>query len=178
MSCKCSKFCKASPHREWKPFVNRPTFAMKHDSKDNLASFRTVRCCALLIVGLVGCESMDVVSTDGPVVTPDHSLPKHEYPFDSSGRYREDWVKTPRGVEGGTSGRGSSSASKSRSSESSSRQTVASVGTRSGSRYHTVVRGDTLWGISRRYGVSVGALKSANKLSSDLVRTGQTLRIP
>lgn len=45
-------------------------------------------------------------------------------------------------------------------------------------RYHTIAKGDTLWGISRKYNVSISAIKSANGLSSDLIRPGQTLRLP
>lgn len=179
MSCKCSKFCRAFRLSECLTLERRPIFAMINDFKQRSIHLWFASWCAVLAIGTVGCESTGVVATEGPVDTPDHTLPKHEYPFDSSGRYREEWVKTPRGVE--SSGRGSSSASRSRSSSSESssgRRTVASIGATSGSRYHTVSRGDTLWGISRRYGVSVSAIKSANKLSSDVVRTGQTLRIP
>jgi murein DD-endopeptidase MepM/ murein hydrolase activator NlpD len=47
-------------------------------------------------------------------------------------------------------------------------------------RVHTVVRGDTLFGLARRYGVSVGALVSSNHLASDRapLRVGQRLVIP
>jgi len=45
-------------------------------------------------------------------------------------------------------------------------------------RYHTIAKGDTLWDISRRYKVSISEIKSANGLSSDLIRPGQTLRLP
>ncbi len=45
-------------------------------------------------------------------------------------------------------------------------------------RTHTVQRGDTLWGLSRRYNTSVRAIQNANGLSSDLIRIGQTLQIP
>ena len=48
----------------------------------------------------------------------------------------------------------------------------------SSSKSHTVAKGDTLWGISRRYGVSVGTLKSANGLNTDLIKPGQKLKIP
>ncbi len=43
---------------------------------------------------------------------------------------------------------------------------------------HTVVAGDTLWGVATRYGTTVIALKQANQLTSDVLRLGQTLTIP
>jgi len=45
-------------------------------------------------------------------------------------------------------------------------------------RTHLVMPGDTLWGIARRYGVTVGALMTANGLSSSAIYAGDTLRIP
>lgn len=45
-------------------------------------------------------------------------------------------------------------------------------------RSHTVTRGDTLYGIARRYGVSADAIRGANELEGDIVRLGQTLVIP
>jgi membrane-bound lytic murein transglycosylase D len=47
-----------------------------------------------------------------------------------------------------------------------------------GRRTHTVAARETLYGIARRYGVTVDALKAANRLTSDALRTGQTLVIP
>jgi len=45
---------------------------------------------------------------------------------------------------------------------------------------HTVVRGDTLWGLSRKYGVSVDSLRAANEMAPDdnNIRLGQELNIP
>ncbi len=43
---------------------------------------------------------------------------------------------------------------------------------------HVITRGDTLSQIAQRYNVSAAEIKTANKLSSDRVRVGQTLRIP
>jgi len=43
---------------------------------------------------------------------------------------------------------------------------------------HTVVRGDTLWGLSRKYGVSVDAIKKANSMRNDTVVLGSRLVIP
>ncbi len=48
----------------------------------------------------------------------------------------------------------------------------------SGSGSYTVASGDTLYGIARKNGTSVNALKSANGLSSDTIRIGQRLVIP
>ena len=43
--------------------------------------------------------------------------------------------------------------------------------------YHKVDVGDTLYNISRKYGISIDALKRANGLKSDLIRVGQSLRL-
>lgn len=43
---------------------------------------------------------------------------------------------------------------------------------------YDVRRGDTLGQIARRYGVSVSALQSSNRLRGTLIRTGQTLLVP
>lgn len=41
-----------------------------------------------------------------------------------------------------------------------------------------IVRGDTLWGLSRKYGVSIDAIKEANGLSGDTIYAGKKLIIP
>jgi membrane-bound lytic murein transglycosylase D len=43
--------------------------------------------------------------------------------------------------------------------------------------YHHVRRGDTLGGIADKYGVSIAAIKSANKIRGTLIRPGQDLLI-
>jgi membrane-bound lytic murein transglycosylase D len=45
-------------------------------------------------------------------------------------------------------------------------------------RHHEVRRGDTLHEIGKRYGVSVEAIRTANRLHSNLLRAGQDLLIP
>lgn len=45
-------------------------------------------------------------------------------------------------------------------------------------RTHKVVKGDTLWGISRQYGTTVDALRKKNGISGDLIHPGQVLRLP
>ncbi|HEX2077014.1 MAG TPA: LysM peptidoglycan-binding domain-containing protein, partial [Longimicrobium sp.] len=47
-----------------------------------------------------------------------------------------------------------------------------------GSRTHTVAAGETLFGIARRYGVTVEAIRRANEMETDQVRAGQRLVIP
>ncbi|MCL2894229.1 N-acetylmuramoyl-L-alanine amidase AmiB [Brenneria tiliae] len=49
---------------------------------------------------------------------------------------------------------------------------------RGGSIRHTVARGETLSAIAARYGVSMAAIRSINKLNKDIVWVGQRLNIP
>ncbi|MFC5435449.1 N-acetylmuramoyl-L-alanine amidase [Rhodanobacter umsongensis] len=57
--------------------------------------------------------------------------------------------------------------------------TLASQSADAGVRdLHRVGRGESLRSIARQYGVSVGALKSANQMSGDTVRAGAMLAIP
>jgi len=43
---------------------------------------------------------------------------------------------------------------------------------------HIVGKGDTLSSIANRYGVSLLALRRANNISSDQIKTGQKIKIP
>lgn len=43
---------------------------------------------------------------------------------------------------------------------------------------HTVVKGDTLWGLSRKYGSSVSKIQKANGLNGTKIINGKTLVIP
>jgi FOG: LysM repeat len=42
---------------------------------------------------------------------------------------------------------------------------------------YTVVAGDTLWGISRKYNVTIDSLKKWNNLTLDILNVGQTLKL-
>lgn len=64
-------------------------------------------------------------------------------------------------------------------SDGERRATTTPARTAAGRRTHTVERGETLFGIARRYGVTVAALRQANDLEEDQgIRAGQTLTIP
>ncbi|MBL1057041.1 LysM peptidoglycan-binding domain-containing protein, partial [Ligilactobacillus agilis] len=41
----------------------------------------------------------------------------------------------------------------------------------------TVKAGDSLWGISHKYGMSIDGLKSLNNLSSNFIYPGQVLKV-
>ncbi|MEJ5310096.1 MAG: LysM peptidoglycan-binding domain-containing protein [Anaerolineae bacterium] len=47
-----------------------------------------------------------------------------------------------------------------------------------GERTHIVQSGDTLYNISRRYGVTVDQLRQRNNITGDMIRVGQQLIIP
>ncbi|HEX7341817.1 MAG TPA: N-acetylmuramoyl-L-alanine amidase [Rhodanobacteraceae bacterium] len=47
-----------------------------------------------------------------------------------------------------------------------------------GTRHYKVGRGDTLSGIAQRYGVTIGAIKSANDMTDNMVQAGAVLVIP
>jgi|GEM_PF-1723592 len=55
---------------------------------------------------------------------------------------------------------------------------AANAGSRARAQTITVARGDTLYGLSRRYGVSIAALQTANGLRNTMIRPGQKLRLP
>ena len=64
------------------------------------------------------------------------------------------------------------------SSDSGGGKTVASRAGTHARDVHKVGRGESLSSIARQYGVSVGALKNANRINSNTVRAGTTLTIP
>lgn len=64
-------------------------------------------------------------------------------------------------------------------SSSAASASAGRSGAASGGRTHKVEDGETLWGIARRFDVTVAAVREANGLDEDdTIRPGQTLRIP
>jgi len=55
---------------------------------------------------------------------------------------------------------------------------AAASGATGGTTGYMVKSGDTLSSIAKRHGTTIGAIRSANNLRSDIVRVGQELRIP
>jgi len=104
--------------------------------------------------------------------TPAHRLSKYEYPFDDRGNYVKEWAAQGERRAGRPAVVSSSYHTHYSSRKSSSRSSS------SARRVHTVGRGDTLWGLSRKYGKSVSAIKAANGLKSDTIKLGQKIRIP
>ncbi|HEY7769550.1 LysM peptidoglycan-binding domain-containing protein [Longimicrobium sp.] len=69
------------------------------------------------------------------------------------------------------------SSSRAASASSASRSASSSSGAASG-RTHKVEDGESLWGIARKYDVTVDAVRAANDMENETIQPGQTLRIP
>lgn len=75
-------------------------------------------------------------------------------------------------VSSSTTKKSTASTSKAKSSTTAKAAPKRSGGT------HTVVSGDTLWGIARKNNTTVDKLKAANGLSSDKLKIGIKLKLP
>lgn len=64
-----------------------------------------------------------------------------------------------------------------KSTTKTSNKTAAVKATATSSTTYKVAKGDTLWSIAKKYGVSVSALQKANNLSSSLIYIGQSLKL-
>ncbi|MDG2124278.1 MAG: LysM peptidoglycan-binding domain-containing protein [Verrucomicrobiales bacterium] len=140
---------------------------------------------ALLALTLASCDSTGSSSSgsgspfSGPRPTvsgssarPVNHLPNTEYPFDAKGKYITSWAAA------GDKKYGAVRSSTSRSSSSRSSSSRSKRPSKPRYRTHTVKKGDTLWGLSKRYGKSVSSIKSTSGIRSDNIRIGQRLKIP
>ncbi|MDD6386947.1 LysM peptidoglycan-binding domain-containing protein [Lactobacillus equicursoris] len=64
-----------------------------------------------------------------------------------------------------------------KSTTKTSSKTATVKATATSSTTYKVAKGDTLWSIAKKYGVSVSALQKANNLSSSLIYIGQSLKL-
>lgn len=137
-----------------------------------MSSAIRIAVCSAVLCLLNGCElpPPPIVNNEiGPGIGP----------FDSRGNYREDWAddpskwRRPSAPPPVASNTGSSSGSSTSSSSPPPKPKPKPKVTR-----HTVVRGDTLSHIARRYGSSVAAIRRANGISGSLIYPGQRLIVP
>ena len=63
-------------------------------------------------------------------------------------------------------------------SSSKSKTAAASSTSKSKGSYHIVKKGETLWTISQKYGITTAQLKAVNNLRSSKINIGQRLKIP
>ena len=102
---------------------------------------------------------------------PEPQAPANPYNFGSSKKVASSHGST-------TPKKSTASSSSAKKKTTSSKSTAKSTGKKSSGSRYTVVKGDTLSAIARKKGTSVSKIKAANGLSGDLIRLGQTLKIP
>ena len=157
--------------------------------------------CLAALSSLLFCHCSAIpqtIAVEGELSSPETSLPTYEYPFDESGRYREDWAAPRSKSEASARPRRSATSVQTEAVRTSlpvpppvsdrvsspslkpapAPAVLASNSTGSRQEYHTVTRGDTLWSISRQYGVSVAELKAENGITADTIQSGTTIRLP
>ncbi len=154
-----------------------------------LRSFSRIAGC-LVLAALVGCSSKQTPSYNPSVG-----------PFDEDGNYIEAWADNPPPRSNRSSSTQTiappqprvasipSPAPQSRTTPVPKPKPVAQptpkpkpkpkpVVVKPRSTKHLVKKGDTLYGLARRYGTTVSAIQRANGLSGTLIREGKTLKIP
>lgn len=119
-----------------------------------------------LTVALVSCASQkaDMYDTSDPYGTPDASASQSSVPenpiYDTPAVYEESTTAT------------------SIAPQIAAPASIAPAASSVPAASHTVVRGDTLSGISKKYNVPMDAIKRANNMTNDIVVLGRTMVIP
>lgn len=121
--------------------------------------------------GQTGYASSSAPSYQKPPAPVEPEPPADPYAFSAPKK------TTPSSSSSSGSSTKKSTASTSTAKKKSTTSKSTAKKSSSGSRY-TVTKGDTLYGIARKKGTTVAKLKSANGLSGDLIRPGQSLKIP
>ncbi|GHV97599.1 hypothetical protein lacNasYZ03_12370 [Lactobacillus nasalidis] len=131
----------------------------------------------LLMTTLAALSASGALLTTGAsALAASHTVSKNDTLWALSRKYgvSVSALKKANGISGSTIYVGQklqipSKSSKTASSSASASSTSATT--------HTVVKGDTLWAIAKKYGVSVSALMKANNLSSTTILIGQSLKL-
>jgi LysM repeat protein len=103
---------------------------------------------------------------------PQPEAPASPYSFSSSKKV------TPPSSHSAPHKKATASSSTTKKKPMSSKSAAKSTGKKSTGAKYTVAKGDTLSAIARKKGTSVSKIKAANGLSGDLIRPGQSLKIP
>jgi LysM repeat protein len=143
--------------------------------------FRSLGLTAAAVV-LGACESTQqhMNLTVESLTTPPHNMSHADYPFDASGHYVDSWAVQGAARYGSrvNSDRHDTDRTSRKTAKPSARANPTAKSPPTTRKSHTVKPGESLYSISRRYDVSVLALKNANGLKSNLLRAGQRLTIP
>ena len=152
----------------------------------------TAAALACITITLASCggpsikglpKNLPVIRIYGEKETPPHSMAKNEYPFDTNGDYKSDWVADKGGAESDYSSWRSSHAGEPTphkdytppKKKTASKSKSKSKGKTSS---YTIKSGDSLSTIAARNGTTVAKLKAANGLKNDNIRAGKPLKIP
>lgn len=117
--------------------------------------------------GQTGYAQKSTPSYQKPPMPAEPEPPADPYAFSSS-------KKTTPASSSSTPKKTTASSSSAKKKSTTSKSTAKKP---SGSRY-TVSKGDTLYGIALKKKTTVAKIKAANGLSGDLIRPGQSLKIP
>jgi len=122
---------------------------------------------------------------DRPTDTALYTQPSDSRPAESGPAGHPAYTPDPEPAPSRTTASSSSSTARKTTTSSSNRSTASSKPKpkpkpkpAAKPTYVKVKSGDTLYGLSKRYGVSVASIKSANGLKSDLIVDGKSLKIP
>lgn len=107
--------------------------------------------------------------------TPVAPVEADPYAFNASGSTPSRSTTTTRSTSSSTPKKTVASSSKPKSSTPTKSKSTAKKST--GSSTHTVVKGDTLYGLAIKNKTTVAKIKAASGLTSDLIRPGQKLKL-